>query len=106
MKWYNPWTWAPFTHEGRQTLVYLVFAGAGPALTLFVLWIMQMIRDWTGASEAEKLERFAGLANYVGLALLIVVVALACFVSIRAFKASVGKDGLSIEANGEGDDNA
>ena len=88
----------PFTREGRQTLVYLVFAGCGPALTGVVIWALTVMRDFAGAGAEQRLDKFATLAMLVGAALLIVTVALACFVSIRAIK--IGKDGL--EANGEG----
>ena len=97
MNW-NPISWWPFTRDGRQTLVYLVFAGCGPALTVVVIWAMRVIRDWTGASVADRLDKFASLAMVIGAALLIITIALACFVSIRAVK--IGKDG--IEAQGEG----
>jgi len=85
----------PFSRDGRQTMVYVVFAGCGPALTLCVLWAMRVIRDWSGASDAERLDKFASLAMLIGSALLVIVVALACFVSIRAIK--IDKDGLSAE---------
>lgn len=83
----------PFTRPGRQTLVYLVFAGAGPALTAVVIWAM-----------IEALERaalwptFSQLALIVAAGLFVIVLGLAMFVSIRAIK--IGKDG--IEADGEG----
>ncbi len=92
---------APLTMAGRQTLVYLVFAGSGPALTVLIIWAMRAIRDWQGADAADKLARFAFLAQYVAIALLILVVALACFVSIRAIK--VGKDGLEATSQNDGE---
>jgi hypothetical protein len=91
---------APLTIAGRQTLVYLVFAGSGPALTLLVVWAMTSIREWQGASAISRLDRFAALANMVAAGLLIIVVALACFVSIRALKISA----KGIEAEGSGGD--
>jgi hypothetical protein len=79
----------PFTREGRQTLVYLVFAGAGPALTLLVKWAMGQALD-------RKLnDAFASLADKVADALLVICLALACFVSIRAIK--IGKDGMDVQ---------
>lgn len=83
----------PFTHDGRQTLVYLVFAGAGPALTAVVIWIMQAARD------AKQWDTFSRVALIVAAALLVITIALAMFVSIRAIK--IGRDG--IEASGEPD---
>jgi hypothetical protein len=81
----------PFGYSGRQTLIYLLFAGAGPALTLIVIWAMRQ-------SLAAKLwDQFRALSNEVALAHLIVVIGLAMFVSIRAIK--IGKDG--IEAQGD-----
>lgn len=88
----------PFTRDGRQTLIYLTFAGCGPALTALVLWSLSVIRVFPGADAATRLAKFADLAMLVGLALLVIVLALACFVSIRAIK--IGKDG--IEASGDG----
>lgn len=81
----------PLSHEGRQTLIYLVFAGAGPALTLLAMWIM-----------ARSLEKqalwptFTETARIVSWSLLIIVCGLGMFVSIRAIK--IGKDGF--EASG------
>lgn len=80
----------PFTREGRQTLVYLVFAGCGPALTLLVRWAMGQ------ALDRKLIDVFGSLANKVADALLIIVIGLACFVSIRAIK--VGKDGFDVQA--------
>jgi ABC-type multidrug transport system fused ATPase/permease subunit len=79
----------PFSHEGRQTLIYLVLAGAGPALTMAVMWAMRRALEhgWQGV--------FNGLAEKVAWALLIIVSALACFVSIRAIR--LGKDGFGVE---------
>ena len=82
----------PWTREGRQTEIYIIFALSGPALTAVVIWAM-----------IEALERvalwatFRDLALIVAAALMVVVIGLAMFVSIRAIK--VGRDG--IEANGE-----
>jgi hypothetical protein len=79
----------PFTHEGRQTLIYLVFAGAGPALCLICLWAMN------AALQKGWLEVYVNLATKFGWANLIIVSGLACFVSIRAIK--IGKDGFGVE---------
>lgn len=92
MTW-NPLTWLPFTRDGRMTLIYLALAGCGPALTLVVIWAMNL------SQKANQWAIFADLANKVAWALLLIVLALSCFVSIRAIK--VGKDG--IEATGDGD---
>lgn len=96
MIWYNPLTWFPYSREGRQTLIYLTLAGCGPALTLAMVWAMQTIRGWSEASATARLDKFAVLAYLIGAALLIIVTALACFVSIRAVK--ISKDGF--EATG------
>lgn len=80
----------PFTREGRQTLVYLVFAGCGPALTLVVMWAMSK------ALEHESLfGTFSRLSTIVAVSLLIIVTGLAMFVSIRAVK--ISKDGFEAE---------
>lgn len=99
MRWYNPLTWLPYTREGRQTLIYLALAGCGPALTVVMVWAMQVIRDWNEASAAARLDKFATLAYLIGASLLIIVTALACFVSIRAVK--ISKDGFEA-TGGEG----
>jgi hypothetical protein len=86
----------PFTQDGRQTLVYLVFAGAGPTLTLSVLWAMRALRD------AGKWDWFGRMSFWVlGAALLIIVCGLGMFVSIRAVK--LGKDGLDVGGWRDGD---
>lgn len=83
----------PFSFAGRQTLIYLVFAGAGPAITLLLIWAMRQ-------SLAAKLwDQFTHLSNELALAHLIVVIGLAMFVSIRSLK--IGPDG--IEAQREAD---
>ena len=88
-------SWFPFTREGRQTLVYLIFAGCGPALTAIIIWAMSIIRNWSEVDAATRLDKFSSLAMLIGLGLLIITVALACFVSIRAIK--IGKDGIEAE---------
>jgi hypothetical protein len=93
----------PLTPEGRQTLIYLIFAGCGPALTGVVIWAMLIIRTWSDASAEIRLDKFAQLAMVVAAALMIIVIGLACFVSIRAIKAKVGE--ASFEATGSGGDN-
>jgi hypothetical protein len=84
-------SWFPFGFAGRQTLIYLIFAGAGPALTLLVIWAMQQ------ALAAKLTDVFKSLAQEVSLAHLIVVIGLAMFVAIRSLK--IGPDGL--EAQGD-----
>lgn len=96
MNWRNPLTWFPYSREGRQTVIYLALAGCGPALTLVMMWAMNTIRFWDQADATARLDKFATLAILIGVALLIIVTALACFVSIRAVK--ISKDGF--EATG------
>jgi hypothetical protein len=79
----------PFTHEGRQTLIYLVFAGAGPALTMLAIDIMH------DAMGAKQWAVYSAMAAKIGWALLIITSGLACFVSIRAIK--LGKDGFAVD---------
>lgn len=90
MIWYNPFTWVPYSKEGRQSLVYLAFAGAGPILTGIVVWAM------TVSDSHSWREVFANLAYMVAAGMLIVVTGLSMFVSIRSLK--VSRDGL--EASG------
>lgn len=92
MKWYNPWSWVPYSHQGRQTLVYLVFAGSGPALTAVVIWAM------VTALSVGLLKTFSQLSLILAACLLIINTALAMFVSIRAVR--LGKDGFSAEGGG------
>lgn len=89
----------PWTREGRQTLIYIMAALSGPALTLVLIAAGYLIATFPGASADHRLDKFATLAMLVAAALLIVVIRDACFVSIRAIK--IGRDG--IEASGEGD---
>jgi len=91
----------PFTREGRQTLVYITLAGCGPALTLVLIWAMSVVRDFGGADATERLDKFATLATIIASALVIIVIALSCFVSIRAIK--IGKDGIEA-SGGEGNE--
>jgi hypothetical protein len=101
MTW-NPLTWLPFSRGGRQTLLALVFALCGPALTLCVLWILDTVRGFPGASGEARLDAYVKLAQPVGWSLIIIVVALACYISIRSFKA--GPTGIEASGTGEGGD--
>ena len=65
MNW-NPISWFPFTRDGRQTLVYLVLAGCGPALTAGIMWALTAIRDFKDATAEAKLDKFADLAMMLG----------------------------------------
>jgi hypothetical protein len=85
---------APLTHEGRQTLVYLIFAGSGPVLTCVVIWGMQQSLD-----RKELWSTFTGLSYIVAASLLIIVTALGMFVSIRAVKLT--KTGFEATGGGE-----
>lgn len=85
---------APLTRGGLQTLVYLVFAGAGPSLTLVVMWAMI-----EALKRTALFDTFSHLAMIVAVSLLIIVTGLAMFVSIRAVK--IGKDGFEA-SGGEG----
>lgn len=79
----------PFTHEGRQTLIYLMFSLSTVVLTLIVWWAMNeffLARQWGHG---------AALANKVAWALLMSVGGYACFVSVRAIR--LGKDGFGME---------
>lgn len=95
---------APLTFAGRQTLIYVCLALSGPVLTGIVVWALASIRDWKDVDAVTKLARYAALTNYIAIALLIVVIALACFVSIRAIK--IGRDGIEAESNNNGSDPA
>lgn len=89
MKWYNPWSWFPFTHEGRQTLVYLIFAGAGPVLCIMTMLAMLMALDY------KLYKTFSQLSWVVAICLLITITGLSMFVAIRSLK--INKDGFSAE---------
>lgn len=80
----------PYSREGRQTLVYLSFAGAGPILTVIVVWAMRV------AERLRLFDTFSNLAYILASGLLVLVISLGMFVSLRALK--VSKDG--IEATG------
>jgi hypothetical protein len=91
----------PFTRDGRATLVYLVFAGAGPALTSIVIYALTIIETFPGASAEERLDKYATLAILIASGMLVIVSALAVFVSIRAMKVKAGKDGFDAEISGD-----
>ena len=85
---------APLTRDGRQTLVYLVFAGSVPVLTLVVVWAMLKALE-----QSALFDTFSKLSFVVAASLFIVVTGLAMFVSIRAVK--ISKDGFEA-SGGEG----
>lgn len=99
---YSIVSWFPFSRAGRQTLLYLVIALCGPALTLLGWWAMIEVRDFPGTTGEARLEVFARLATMVMAGLLVIIVALSCFVSIRAIK--IGKDGLEANSYGGAED--
>lgn len=88
---------APLSHSGRQTLIYLTFAGAGPALTMTVIWAMR-----EALARPQLFGTFDHLAMIVAVSLLLIVSGLAMFVSIRAVK--IGRGGF--EASGTPSDDA
>jgi hypothetical protein len=79
----------PFTHEGRQTLIYLMFSLSTGILTLIVWWAMDRLFDAKQWADAK------GLADKVAWALMMSVGGYACFVSVRAIR--LGKDGFDME---------
>jgi len=101
MNW-NPISWFPFTQEGRKTLIYLVIAGCGPALTLGIMWALTVIRDFKGVDADTKLASFSELAMMLGYNSIIITIALSCFVSIRAFNIDLKAGTLSAQSNEEG----
>ncbi len=102
MTW-NPLTWLPWTREGRQTLIYLVLALCGPALTVCIMWALSVIETFPGTTGQQRLDAYVSLAAPLGWSLIIIVLALSCFVSIRAIKIEAGKDGVKGDVTGEGD---
>lgn len=90
----------PFSRDARHTLLYLVIALCGPSLTIMGWWAMDEIRTFPDTTGEARLEAFAKLATMAMGGLLIIVIALSCFVSIRAIK--IGLNG--IEAQGSGGD--
>jgi type VI protein secretion system component VasK len=86
----------PFSHDGRQTLIYLMFSLSTGILTLIVWWAMDQLfnaHEWLLGKQ---------LADKIAWALMISVAAYACFVSLRAI--SLGKDGLSVTGRDRPDD--
>lgn len=77
----------PFTHEGRQTLIYLMCAFSAPVLTLVTIWIL----DTTGRNLQWGI--FAKVAMVVAYSLLIITCAFGMFVAFRSLQLG-GKDGL------------
>lgn len=101
MTW-SPLSWLPWSRIGRQTLLTIVFAFCGPALTACILWILDVVKGFPGTTGEQRLEAYVKLAQPLGWSLIIIVVALAAYISIRSIKA--GKDGL--EATSFADDDA
>lgn len=95
-------SWFPFSRAGRQTLIYLVISLCGPALTLLTWWAMETVEHFPDTTGSERLEVYARLATMVLAGLLIIIVALSCFISIRAIK--IGKDGLEASSRGGDED--
>lgn len=88
----------PFTHEGRQTLIYLMFSLSTGVLTVIVWWAMDRLFD------AQQWDMGKQLADKVAWALLMSVGGYACFVSVRAI--TLGKDGFGMQGRDRPDDAA
>lgn len=89
---FNPLTWLPFTREGRQTLIYIVLALCGPALTGCIMWALKVVETFPGTTGEQRLNAYVKLSEPIGWSLLIIVTALACFVSIRSIKGPGGTE--------------
>lgn len=100
MAWYN--RILPWTHEGRQTWIYILTGLCGPALTGIVMYDMAQIRDWQGVDEVIKLREYAHLAGLNAIALLIIVMAHAGFVSIRALKINIKEGSAEVHTDDDG----
>lgn len=79
----------PFSQDGRQTLIYLMFSLSTGVLTLIVWWAMDRL------FAAQQWQAGKQLADKVAWALLISVGGYACFVSVRAI--TLGKDGFGMQ---------
>ncbi len=77
----------PFSHDGRQTLIYLMCAFSAPVLTLLVMHILETL-----AGSAQWLA-YREVARLVTYALLISVCAFSMFVAFKSLSLG-GKDGL------------
>lgn len=88
----------PFSSDGRRTLVYLTFAGAGPSLTLMVWWLLNTIRTWTGVDPKDALASFSNLSFWVVGCLLTVCVTMACYIAVKEFK--IGPGGIDAQSQG------
>ena len=100
IRWFK--SFLPFSLDARASLMYLSFAGGGPAVLIALMINMDTIRNWTGAPAGERLERYADIADKLAWGLLIVLVTLACFISIRAFKFNAKTGTLDIDGNSAG----
>lgn len=80
----------PFSHDGRQTLIYLCFAGAGPILTLVGLHILER------SEKAQQWDIFGAQARVFGWSLFVIVAGLGMFVAIKGFK--ISKEGAEFSA--------
>lgn len=88
-------SWVPYTGEGRQTLLYMVLAGCAPALHASIMWAMNVVKTFPGATGEARLAAYVKLAEPISYSLLIIVISLAMFVSLRSLKFS--KDGLDVQ---------
>ena len=88
--------WVPYTGEGRQTLLYMVLAGCAPALHGSIMWAMNVVKTFPGTTGEQRLNAYVKLAEPISYSLLIIVIALAMFVSLRSLKFSA-KDGLDVQ---------
>jgi len=79
----------------------IVFAMCGPALSVCILWALDTVETFPDTSGEARLEAYVTLAQPIGWSLIIIVVALAAYISIRSIKA--GKDGLEATSFGEDD---
>jgi hypothetical protein len=93
MRWFNPWSWFPWSQDGRRTSLYVSALFAGPVLCAICIWVM------IEAKLIGRYDLFDKVAYSFAASLFLVVAAIAVGTGLN-IKLSWGKDGLNGAAGG------
>ncbi len=95
-------SWTAWTREQRLSFITIALSLASIPLTALLGWIIRIMAVWAG-HDALRIDALVRIAEGLLLLILIVEIALAMVLSIRAFKGTFGKDGATLDIASNGD---
>jgi len=93
------------SRDWRRWFVSITLVAGSAVLTLQVLWLTYLIRyGWPASLSAAQLAAITDIAINSQLTLGLVLVAFSMVIVVQSFRASFGKTGVSVEAEGYEED--